>query len=309
MKITVLGCGALGQIWLTALARQGHEVQGWLRVPHSWCPTRVIDLQGQISSNTFIANDPLFLEQSDLLLVTLKAPQVSAAISNLQSLLRAETPVLLLHNGMGTLDELRDVTQPLLRGITTHAAMRAGTTIQHIAAGITHIGPVSREGARYSYLADLLHQALPDVAWHDDIASACWRKLAINCIINPLSVEHNCQNGALRAWPEQIALLCDEIAQLMAREGQHIEVDNLRAIIYDVIDSTAANVSSMLQDIRAQRQTEIDYITGYLLRRARSQGITLPENSRLYDLVKRKESQYERQPIRTGMPRSWQRRD
>jgi len=44
----------------------------------------------------------------------------------------------------------------------------------------------------------------------------------------------------------------------------------------------------MLQDIRTQRHTEIDYITGYLLRRAHHHGITLPENTRVFEFVKRK---------------------
>ena len=70
-----------------------------------------------------------------------------------------------------------------------------------------------------------------------------------------------------------------------------------------MIESTAANISSMLQDIRQQRHTEIDYITGYLLRRARAHGLTLPVNSRLYEQIKRKENEYER--IGTGMPRPW----
>ncbi|WP_312060683.1 2-dehydropantoate 2-reductase N-terminal domain-containing protein, partial [Pantoea septica] len=100
MKITVLGCGAIGQVWLAALARQGHEVQGWLRVPQPYCSVNVIDYQGQVSNNTFIANDPLFLADSQLLLVTLKAPQVSPAVRNLQSVLSDDCPVLLLHNGM-----------------------------------------------------------------------------------------------------------------------------------------------------------------------------------------------------------------
>lgn len=306
MKITVLGCGALGQIWLAALARQGHDVQGWLRVPQPYCSVNVIDPEGHVSNHTFIANDPLFLAESQLLLVTLKAPQVSPAVKNLQSVLPAHAPILLLHNGMGTLDELKDIQQPLLRGITTHAAMRDGTVIKHVAQGITHIGPTNRESEALSDIADILHQALPDVAWHNHIAAACWRKLAVNCVINPMTVEHDCQNGALRAYPEQIARLCEEIAWVMEREGHHIAVDNLRDIIYDVIDTTAANVSSMLQDVRAQRQTEIDYITGYLLRRARAQGIAVPENTRLYDLIKRKESQYEHERIGSGLPGTWQ---
>lgn len=43
MKITVLGCGALGQLWLTALCKQGHDVQGWLRVPQPYCSVNLVE--------------------------------------------------------------------------------------------------------------------------------------------------------------------------------------------------------------------------------------------------------------------------
>ena len=306
MKITVLGCGAIGQIWLSALARQGHDVQGWLRVPQPYCSANVVDPQGNVSNKTFIANDPLFLAESQLLLVTLKATQVSPAVKNLESVLPDDCPILLLHNGMGTLEELKGMTQPLLRGITTHAAMRDGTVIKHVANGITHIGPGNRKSALYSSIADTLHHALPDVAWHDNIRAACWRKLAVNCIINPLTVEYDCQNGALRAHAAQIEILSEEISWVMEREGQNIPSDNLKEIVFDVIENTAANTSSMLQDVRAQRLTEIDYITGFLLRRARAHGLALPENTRLFELIKRKESHYDRERIGAGLPGTWQ---
>lgn len=306
MKITVLGCGAIGQVWLAALARQGHEVQGWLRVPQPYCSVKVIDTEGNRSESTFIANDPLFLSQSQLLLVTLKAPQVSQAVKNLQALLPAECPVLLLHNGMGTMEELKGLPQPLVRGITTHAALREEGYVRHIANGITHIGPGNRASMAYSDLADVLHQALPDVAWHDNIAAACWRKLAVNCVINPLSVEYNCSNGELHDKRAQITLLCDEVALVMEREGLHTSSGALQDIVYDVIASTAANVSSMLQDVRAQRLTEIDYINGFLVRKARKHGFSVAENNRLYELIKRKESEYDRESFGTGLPGSWQ---
>ncbi len=306
MKITVLGCGALGQLWLAALCKHGHEVQGWLRVPQPYCSVNLVDEDGSIFNESLTANDPDFLAQSDLLLVTLKAWQVSDAVKNLQGVLPRHAPILLLHNGMGTIEELKEVPQPLLSGTTTHAARRDGTMIVHVASGITHIGPASRESAALSDIADILHQALPDVAWHNNIrARQLWRKLAVNCVINPLTALWNCPNGELRAWPEQINRLCEELAWVMEREGQHIALDNLRDIIYDVIDSTAENISSMLQDVRALRHTEIDYITGYLLKRARAHGIAVPENARLYDLVKRKESEYERVGISTDLPRPW----
>lgn len=305
MKITVLGCGALGQIWLAALDKQGHEVQGWLRVPQPYCSANVVDVEGQMINKTFIANDPLFLADSELLLVTLKAWQVSEAVRNLQNLLPVSCPILLLHNGMGTLDELRNLTQPLLQGITTHAARRDGTVIVHVASGTTHIGPGTPESASLSDLAELLHQALPDVAWHNHMASASWQKLAVNCVINPLTVIYDCRNGDLLEHRDEIARLCDEVATVMEREGQHTSRDSLMDYVFAVIDSTAENVSSMLQDIRAQRRTEIEYITGYLLRRARAQGISTPENSRLYELIKRKEQDYERERIGAGLPGTW----
>ncbi len=80
MKITVLGCGALGQLWLTALCKHGHEVQGWLRVPQPYCSVNLIGEDGSIFNESLTANDPDFLAQSDLLLVTLKAWQVSDAV-------------------------------------------------------------------------------------------------------------------------------------------------------------------------------------------------------------------------------------
>ena len=304
MKITVLGCGALGQLWLTALCKHGHEVQGWLRVPQPYCSVNVVDLEGNISNKTFIANDPAFLAESDLLLVTLKAWQVSEAVKNLRFILREDCPILLLHNGMGTLDELKMLTQPLLRGITTHAAKRDGTMVIHVASGITHIGPTSPDGAMLSRLAETLQQALPDVAWHNNVSSAAWQKLAVNCVINPLTVQYDCTNGELLNHPQEVALLCDEVAMVMEREGEHTSREALLDYVKEIITATAANTSSMLQDIRAQRRTEIDYITGYVIRRARAQGLTTPENSRLYEMIKRKEQDYERE--RTGLPGTWQ---
>ena len=126
MKITVLGCGALGQLWLTALCKHGHEVQGWLRVPQPYCSVNLIGEDGSIFNESLTANDPDFLAQSDLLLVTLKAWQVSDAVKTLAAQLPPTSPILLLHNGMGTLDELKSVPQPLLMATTTHAARRDG---------------------------------------------------------------------------------------------------------------------------------------------------------------------------------------
>lgn len=303
MKITVLGCGALGQLWLTALCKHGHEVQGWLRVPQPFCSVNLVDEDGSIFNESLTANDPEFLATSDLLLVTLKAWQVSDAVRSLAAILPTTTPILLIHNGMGTVEELKSLPQPLLIGTTTHAARRDGNVIVHVASGTTHIGPARQQDGDFSYLADILQDVLPDVAWHNNIRPALWRKLAVNCVVNPLSALENCRNGDLRNFPDEIKKITHEVAAVIEREGHHISADELLSYVYQIIDNTADNISSMLQDIRAMRHTECDYITGYLLKRARAHGIAVPENARLYDLVKRKESEYER--ISSGMSRPW----
>lgn len=304
MKITVLGCGALGQLWLTALFRQGHEVQGWLRVPAPWCSVNLQETDGSVFNELLTANDPDFLASSDLLLVTLKAWQVSTAVKNLAVHLPVTSPILLIHNGMGTQDELRSLKQPMLLGMTTQAARHDGNLIIHSANGTTHIGPANTLAQEYSFLADTLHAVMPDVAWHNDITNASWRKLAVNCVINPLTALYDCPNGQLRDYPEEVERISTEVAAVMQREGLHSSPEDLLKFIWQVIDSTASNISSMLQDVRAQRQTEIDYINGYLLKRARAHGIAVPENARLFEQIKRKENSYER--ISAGLSRPWE---
>lgn len=106
MNITVLGCGALGQIWLAALSRQGHQVQGWLRVAHPHTTVHVTSPEGEVYRHFFPANNPAFLAESDLLLVTLKAAQISSALQQIQPLIPAHCTIVLMHNGMGVMDEL-----------------------------------------------------------------------------------------------------------------------------------------------------------------------------------------------------------
>ncbi len=303
MKITVLGCGALGQLWLSALYEQGHDVQGWIRIQQPFVAVNVITPDGNAFNRNLPTNDPQHLAESELLLVTLKAWQVSGAVSALMPKLNNNCTLLLLNNGMGAVEELPANRFPILQGATTHAARHEGNSITHVASGVTHIGPASARGAAASHLADILHHALPDVAWHDNIYPSLWNKLAVNCVINPLTAVHNCTNGELIAYPNEIEKICAEVADIMAIEGYETHAESLLSYIYQVIDTTSANHSSMLQDIRNQRHTEVDYITGYIIRRARKHGLSIPVNMRLFEMIKKKENDYER--FSSGLPGTW----
>ncbi len=304
MNITVLGCGSLGQLWLSALHYQGHNVQGWLRVPQQVCHVDVQTVEGEHVRYQLPANNAAHLGKSHFLLVTLKAWQVSGAVRTLLPQLKPDCTIILLHNGLGTREELPAISQPIIQGTTTHAAYRdAHGRIIHVANGTTRIGAATANAQSLSYLAEVLHDALPDVAWHNNIAASCWIKLAANSVLNPLSVKYDCVNGQVARYQTEIEALCREAAMVMDREGYHTSYESLLFFIGQIIAATAKNTSSMLQDIRAQRHTEIDYINGFLLRRARAHGLSLPENQRLYEIIKRKEDSYERNS--TGLSGEW----
>ncbi len=165
MKVTVLGCGALGQLWLTALYKQGHEVQGWLRVPQPFCSVNVIETDGSVFNESLTANDPDFLASSELLIVTLKAPAGVECGKALAGILPDTTPILLVHNGMGTVEELRGVKQPLLLASTTRCGAARWECHHPRCPRAPRIS--DRQKATrgdYSYLAEVLQSVLPDVA-------------------------------------------------------------------------------------------------------------------------------------------------
>ncbi|MBD3722601.1 hypothetical protein IE978_17035 [Klebsiella pneumoniae] len=182
MKVTVLGCGALGQLWLTALYKQGHEVQGWLRVPQPFCSVNVIETDGSVFNESLTANDPDFSRQQRAADRHLKGPAGVECGKALAGILPDTTPILLVHNGMGTVEELRGVKQPLLLASTTQAARRDGNVIIHVARGHHAYRTGKKLRGDYSYLAEVLQSVLPDVAPGITISTrpsgASWRLTA-----------------------------------------------------------------------------------------------------------------------------------
>lgn len=306
MRITVLGCGALGQLWLSALQQQGHQIQGWLRVAQTYCDIELLQRDGLLYQHRLLANNLEHLAHSELVLVTLKAWQVSRALIPLLPHIAADCAILLLHNGIGCSNELPAINQPLLQGITTQGAYRNHQRTLHTASGLTQIGPINNAAKTHQLLAHTLHQALPDVIWRDNIFPAIWQKLAINCVINPMTAAYHCHNGGLHLYRTQVTHIVEEIRQVMNAEGYPTSAQALLLSVFNVIDSTAQNFSSMYQDIANQRRTEIDYISGFLLQRAKQHGLTLTENQRLFDIIKQKEAAYEPNThphsICTGLP-------
>ena len=296
MNILILGPGAVGSLWATKFKLAGHNVSLWGRSSNSEQLLQLDDNPAIGFSNQHVPS----VRNADLIVVTVKAWQVETAIEPLLPYISEDTIVMLLHNGMGTalLLEAKLPDNPLIVATTTHGAYKPSKEqVLHTGQGNTQLGGFNAKGAQCDFLADVMNHALPEVNWNPNINAALWTKLAINCAINPLTAIHQCKNGELAApeFATKLANITYELVEVMYKEEIEVDFDSLHATIMQVVNATAANYSSMRQDVFHQRRTEIDFITGYLLQAAEKHHISTPENAKLYQRIKQIEQSWTEQ--------------
>lgn len=295
----ILGAGALGCLWAAS----------WLQEARS--PTLVVrdaDTLRQFGANGGVALSdrdgtrlfrPKAVATAGLrgpvvrLLVTTKAWQTLAALEAIAAELTTDVSIVLLQNGMGGEEPIaaRFPGARLYPAVTTDGVWREQPfTVRRTGVGTTWVG--RNDGAapdeRDRHLFESLPRAALTIEYSRDIRTRQWQKLAVNCIINPLTAIAGCRNGELsgRVDLEQLLpALAVEIAAVGGADGIALTAANIATQTREVLTATAANRSSMLQDIEAGRPTEIDYINGYVCRRAQLHGIAVPENRQLYEAI------------------------
>lgn len=216
-------------------------------------------------------------------LVTTKAGQAVRAVQALLPALSAKAEVLLLHNGIGPQDLIADCLQPdqrLYVGVTTEGALREDTgRIRHTGRGTTLAGPWQTPISP-GPLIDAMRQSSLQLNWEPDpgqVRLAVWRKLVINCAINPLTAVHDITNGGLLTetyrpvWQALTQLAC----QVASAEGIRLEEQEMLDQVETVMRATASNYSSMQQDVQRGRETEAPQILGELISRGHRHGIDM----------------------------------
>ncbi|MFA0035408.1 2-dehydropantoate 2-reductase [Vibrio sp. 10N.261.52.A1] len=296
MNITIVGPGAIGSLWAIKLLQAGHNVSLWSRSSE---PSVDLSLDEQ-ASISFSNNDKDKLSESDLVLFTVKAWQVEDAITPLLQYIDSDTILMFMHNGMGAVDAITDQinTHPVILATTTQAAFKPDRNhVVHTGAGQTQLGAFNQAGEKCAFLVDVLNHALPDVSWNPQIKIALWTKLAINCAINPLTGLEQVKNGELadQKFGDTLISIIEELTQVMQAEGISCSFDELETNVNKVIQATAKNNSSMKQDMFYQRKTEIDFITGHLIKTANKHQIEVPVNQKLFDQVKEQENSWNHQ--------------
>ncbi|MBY5990583.1 ketopantoate reductase family protein [Ferrimonas balearica] len=282
MTVGVLGAGALGQLLAHQLIEHGLPAHLLTRPggqPET-LPHQLIGLDGQTRQAELPRHPSDRPNPLSLVLVLTKAHHCLEALAPLMTWLPNSVPVVLLHNGLGPQFEApkRWPTHSWWAGSLTDGALRlAPRQVRHTGQGVRRAGPLGPDAPIPPALATLGFESDPD------ILAALWQKLTVNLVINPLTARDRVPNGALlkAAYQPEIAALCQEITALGQALGYPEPAEAVRDRVLTVAQATAANRSSMLQDVEAGRPTELPAITGYLLAEARRLELPCPHHRRL----------------------------
>lgn len=294
----ILGAGSLGSLWAIRLHRAGFPVrlilrnetrlQQYQKAGGIFLQEKHVHRRYDVPVEAIGSQQPI-----ERLLLACKTYDVETALEGLQHRLAAPADLIMLQNGVATQHAVTD-RYPMHRcyfASSTEGAFRV-QDFHVVQAGRGHTS-IGSPGCKTlpTWLTDL-HIARIPYSWVDNIEELLWRKLAINCAINPLTVLHQCQNGKLEAHRDEIALLCEDLGRLLESIGLEGIASTLFSDVMHVIETTAENFSSMHQDVAAGRRTEVNFLLGYACREGERLGLALPHLQSLEMRLRRELQQH-----------------
>jgi 2-dehydropantoate 2-reductase len=288
MQIIVLGAGAIGSLYGAKLAA-ANDVILLARPEHTQAiNTNGLRVEG-LESHTLklrAVTQVQTMEPNAVVLVTTKVTDTAAVLKPIASLVRDDTTIVLLQNGLDIEEVARRTLGKravVLRAITQFGAIfTAPGVIQFLARGHT----VIEQHERSEEIARVLTAAGLDCRVSPDIRHDVWYKLIVNCVVNPITAILGCEVGGI-ANPELDPLkelIIAECLAVAAAEGLAFDVDFNREI--SDFFRPSHNRSSMLQDLRRGRTTEIDYLNGAVAELGQRHRIACPVNSALTTIIK-----------------------
>jgi 2-dehydropantoate 2-reductase len=299
VKVAIIGPGALGCLLAAKFSLAGEEV--WL-VDYRPERVRLLARQGLVLQTPAAAATEVRVAVGlagevgpvDLAILTVKAHQTAAAAEGLTHLLTEGGAALTLQNGLGNLEAMAKVLGParLLGGASILGAtkLREGEVLL-AGLGPTYVGPPRDSQVspgEVKTVADLFQRAGLPCEVRSDIEAVLWEKLLVNVGINPLTALLRVKNGELLRLPPawEVAVAAATEAYEVARaSGIHLTVDP-ETRLREVCTATHANRSSMLQDVSAGRQTEIEALNAQVASRGERLGLPAPVNRLLTQLIR-----------------------
>ena len=294
VRIAVLGAGSIGCLVAAKLVDSGQDVIVHAKGEHgAILAVNGLKVAGQWDFSVGRDDWTVSLDEAglhpdlqgscDLAIITCKSKDTLALAEIARYICSGS--VLSLQNGLGNKEILEQVLGPhrVAVGVTTNAVFRNSPgEINWSGKGDVSVGGYAANDF-FSILSCM------DVELVDDLELALWSKLLLNVAINPLAAICGVKNGELLQDPllGQAESTMLEAASVARMEEVNLPLDHeLISKLHLVLKSTAENRCSMLQDVKAGRETEIEMLCGEIVRRGERCGVSTPLNTLLLAQVK-----------------------
>lgn len=304
MKIAVIGAGAMGSLYGGRLAQGGEQV--WLL--DTWEEhiraikedgLMIVAPEGTVVLRLPATTQPEEIGVVDLVIILVKANVTRQAANTAAALVGPGTLVLTLQNGLGNAEKLAEVLGPerVIVGTTSMGSMLLGPgRVRDGGKGPTHIGKLDGHVSRdvYEIAATFSRSGLYTTV-ASNLPQLLWGKLALNAALSPISALTGLTNGQLAECDDSVALMKNVLGEVEAvakAQGIQLPYDNPLTHLLGLMRSTRDNRTSMLEDIRRKRPTEIAALSGEVIKLGQQLGIPTPTNEILIELVKTIEKNY-----------------
>lgn len=296
MRIIIVGVGAMGCLFAARLSPFADVTM----VGH-WAPqldalqsgmTLITPEAGEHRVTVSVTSDPRSLTPAPIVLVLVKSYQTARSAPEIRVLLEPDGIAVTLQNGIGN-KQILDTqlgSERVVLGATTEGATLVDVgVVRHAGHGVTTLPRLSdkRAGLLASF-ATVLREAAFNVTFSTEIEARVWEKVAVNAAINPLTALIDAPNGRLisnRAANQIARLAAEETASVARAKGHNIDPQNAVGKAIAVAQATRDNVSSMLQDVRNGRPTELEAITGAVVEWGCASGVPTPVSQALLRLL------------------------
>lgn len=297
-RVAILGSGAMGSMFGGRMAERGIDVtlldvwddhvqainEDGLRLVSPEGTERTIDVPA--------STDPSSIEAVDLVVVFVKGTQTKTAMADAAALWETDPDVLTLQNGLGNPEIIAESVPSanVLAGVTGQGATLLGPGhVKHAGEWPTTIGAYfDASDERVAAIADLLRAGGFETDVTDDIHTDIWEKVCVNIGLTGPSALSRARVGTVAGTDPARRLVraaVREVVDVAAAEGYDLRDDIVEYVI-DVGEATAENKSSMLQDVEAGRETEIERLHGEVVRRGEVADVAVPVNRTIADLVR-----------------------
>jgi 2-dehydropantoate 2-reductase len=305
MRVCVVGCGAVGSLFAANLA-QLEDVEVWA-FDVSQSHVDAINANGlhlvgagDVVGRPIATSDADAIPPCDFGIVATKAMHTEGAIAATAHAF-AEGAVATVQNGVGNEEVVAAHVGRVMRGTTFPAGkvLEPGV-VQWDVKGDTTLGPFEPQPARseeIAALADACTRSGMPTAAVPDARPAQWRKVIFNAATNPVGALTGLTHGRVCERPDLRALvsaLVDEGKAVASAQGIVLDADPEELIDHAAKPEIAyGHKASMLQDVEARRQTEIDFLNGGIARFGRELGVRTPLNDAITQLIKALEASWE----------------